>query len=199
VEPFFFNFDPKLKIWIFQGHVKTFPKKCLDFFENRLKRKLEKHWEENWLTSTQYFEVVVVKLIQTLFLNINLTKILRKKLKKRKIFENFFVVILVVLCLQNINNWFGAFLWHNNCRKCRSRDILKEKKITFFDDKVQAQFQVHRRGSWVPSKESERSIFNENISNYEVSMYWTVTRGQKMVKFLWFHRGIVALWPPFST
>ncbi len=98
---------------------------CLDFFESRLKRKLRKHWRESWLTSTRYFEVLVVKLTQTSFLNIILRKILRKKSKKRKIFEIFFVVNWVVLCVQNINNWFGAFLWHNNCRKCRNRDTLK--------------------------------------------------------------------------
>ena len=92
---------------------KNFRKKmCFDFFESRLKRKLRKHWRESWLTSTRYFEVLVVKLTQTLFLNIILRKILRKKSKKRKIFEKIFVVIWVVLCVQNINNWFGAFLWH---------------------------------------------------------------------------------------
>ena len=48
-----------------------------------------------------------------------------KKSKKRKIFEKSFVVIWVVLCVQNINNWFGAFLWHNYCRTCRNRDTLK--------------------------------------------------------------------------
>ena len=51
----------------------------------------------------------MVKLTQTLFLNIILRKILRKKSKKRKIFENFFVVIWVVLCIQKIKNLFCAF------------------------------------------------------------------------------------------
>jgi hypothetical protein len=104
---------------------KNFRKKmCFDFFESRLKIKLKKHWRESWLRSTRYFEFLVVKLTQTLFLNIIFRKILRKKSKKRKILENFFVVIWVVLCVQNINNRFGAFLWHNNCRKCRNRDTV---------------------------------------------------------------------------
>ena len=42
-------------------------------------------------------------------MNIILRKILRKKSKKRKIFKKIFVVIWVVLCVQNINNRFGAF------------------------------------------------------------------------------------------
>jgi ABC-type transport system involved in cytochrome c biogenesis permease subunit len=81
-----------------------------DFFESKLKRKLGKDCRESWLTSTRYFEVLVVKLTQTLFLNIFFRKILGKKSKKRKMFEKFFVVIWVVLCVQNINNCFGAFL-----------------------------------------------------------------------------------------
>ena len=125
-EPFFSISTPNSKYEFLKVTWKNFRKKmCFDFFESRLKRKLGKHWRESWLTSTRYFEVLVVKLTQTLFLNIILRKILRKKSKKRKIFEKFFVVIWVVLCVQNINNWFGAFLWHNNCRKCRSRGIIK--------------------------------------------------------------------------
>ena len=39
LEAFFSNFDPKLKMWIFEGHVKNFQKKMwVDFFEKRIKR-----------------------------------------------------------------------------------------------------------------------------------------------------------------
>ena len=44
-------------------------KKCFDFFESRLKRELMKHWWESWLSSSRYFEVLVVKFEQTLFFN----------------------------------------------------------------------------------------------------------------------------------
>ena len=45
--------------------------------------------------------------------------ILEKVLKKIK--KKIFVLIWVVLCFRNINDWFGAFLWHNYCRKCKNR------------------------------------------------------------------------------
>ena len=38
----------------------------------------------------------------------------------RKFLEKCFKFFLF-----NINDWFGAFLWHINCRKCRDRDTLK--------------------------------------------------------------------------
>ena len=129
---------------------------CFDFFESRLKRKLGKHWRESWLTSTRYFEVLVVKLTQTLFLNIILRKILRKKSKKRKIFENFFVVIWVVLCVQNINNWFGAFLWHNNCRKCRNHHTLKLAGTDSSSNEVVYFIREMRRVYKTPTKKNIR-------------------------------------------
>ena len=144
---------------------KNFRKKiCFDFFD-RLKRKLGKHWRESWLTSTQYFEVLGVKLTQTLFLNIILRKILRKKSKKLKIFENFFVVIWVVLCVQNISNWFGAFLWHNNCRKCRNRDTLNSysdyllTKLSILDRNWYLSLQI--------SQKSQTYFFFEKNQNSE--------------------------------
>ena len=47
----------------------------------------------------------------------NFEKNTSKKSKKKQCFRGF-------VCFQNINNWFGAFKWNNNWRKCESRDIL---------------------------------------------------------------------------
>jgi hypothetical protein len=87
---FFAISTPNSKYKFFKVTWKNFRwKMCFDFFESRLKRKLEKHWRESWSTSTRYFEVLVVKLTQTLFLNIILRKILRKNPKNAK-FSKFF-------------------------------------------------------------------------------------------------------------
>jgi hypothetical protein len=64
--------------------VQNFPKKkCLDFFESRLKRKLG--------------EVLGVKLKQTLFFHLILKKILRKNQKNSKI-SNFFLFLFWLFC-----------------------------------------------------------------------------------------------------
>jgi hypothetical protein len=84
-----FKFRPQIQNMNFLRSLEKFWKKmCLNFFESSLKRKLGKHRREIWLTSSRYFEVLVVNLKQTLFFHLIL----------RKIFANFFVVIWVVLC-----------------------------------------------------------------------------------------------------
>jgi hypothetical protein len=62
----FFGFQPKTRNMIFcRTREKNFEKKCFDFLENKLKRKLQNHWSEKWFTSKWNFEVLVVKFMQT--------------------------------------------------------------------------------------------------------------------------------------
>jgi hypothetical protein len=77
LESVFWNFDPKFKC----KFLKVTWKICFDFFESKLKINPRKHWSESCLMSRWYFEVLVVKLKKTLFLNFILKKILRKKRK----------------------------------------------------------------------------------------------------------------------
>jgi hypothetical protein len=100
----FIQFRPQTQNMNFSGsREKISEKNGLRFFESRLKRKLGKHRRESWLTSSRNFEVLGVKLKQTLFFDLILKKYLEKIEKVQKL-RFFFVLIWVVLCFQNIND-----------------------------------------------------------------------------------------------
>ena len=75
----FVEFRPQTENMFFSSHVKKIPKRnMLRFFRKEVQKRAKKHRREVWLTSTRYFEVLVVKFRQTLFLNSISKKLLRK-------------------------------------------------------------------------------------------------------------------------
>jgi hypothetical protein len=91
------NFDPILKIWISRSREKNFEQKCASIFSKVCSKKPGQHWRQSWLTSIRYFEVLLIKLTQTLFLNIILRKILWKNRENAKI-SKFFLFLFELFC-----------------------------------------------------------------------------------------------------
>jgi hypothetical protein len=107
---FFCNFDPKLKIWIAE-------KKWASIFS-----KVDS--KESWRNTEEKVGLRQPDILKFQWSNWHKRIFEHNIDKNEKNFEEHFVVIWVVLCVQNINNSFGAFLWRNNCSKCRNLNTL---------------------------------------------------------------------------
>jgi hypothetical protein len=107
-----------------------------------------------------------------------LDEISTKKGFKNIIQISHFVELAFNLRKKICQHWFGAFLWHNNCRKCRKRDTLK---FDIFRKKIPKQFKLNNRQKnfrkmLIFEKWSITffKIFSASISGHKLGAFWQV-------------------------